>query len=250
MSFFLSSTLDEIVECVNNNLFVRHSISMPNANIVYRKMVLTPIAHRCNDFERLNKAIESGYRQVEVDIMWPNPLGETLILKHDWPSKDKSCFSKNTNGIKRLTIQDLFEWIETTRRTHKSLRVLLDLKSKGSERKTYAHLLLKALRSCKVRSNLIITSFDHLLLRRLHHHRPRMIYGAIIEASLIGLQTYLKTKLPFIQIAIISEIILSKSVLRAIAPLPVYVYTLNCPTSIDTLKATRVSGYYTDRYSL
>lgn len=213
-------------------------------------MVLSPIAHRCNDLERLNKAIESGYLQVEVDIMCPNPLEKALILKHDWPSNDKSCFLKDIKGPKRLTIGDLFDWIETTRRSHKSLRVLLDLKSKGVERKTYAHLLLGALRTCKVRSNLIITSFDHLLLRRLHHHRPRMIYGAIIEASLIGLHTYLKTNLPFIQIAIISETIFSKSVLRAIKHLPVYVYTLNCLEAINALKTTRVSGYYTDRYSL
>jgi len=213
-----------------------------------KTMVLVPIAHRCNDLERLNKAIEGGYHQVEVDIMWPNPL-ETFILKHDWPSKDHAFSLKDSRGIERLTLKDLFEWIETTRMTHKNLKVYLDLKSKGAERKTYARLLLEALHTCKVRSNLIITSFDHLLLRHLHRHRPCMTYGAIIEASLIGLHTYLKTKLPFIKVAIVSEIILSNSVLRAVKPLPVYVYTLNCLSSIEALKTTRVSGYFTDRYS-
>lgn len=185
------------------------------------------IGHRRNHLKRVD-----GFKWIEIDIILSEKRG--LILSHDWIDES------DVEG--RLTLKESLEWLER----HKTKHLILDLKCRGGERERYETTLIKTLEHFyHLRDRLVLSSFDHVLLTRLYSKHPSFSYGAIIEAALVDLNSYLKNYLPFIDFVMVSLHCFSREMATK-STLPVLVYTVSKLPVIKMLTEAGASGYYTD----
>jgi len=196
------------------------------------------IAHRCNSLRKLNEAHHQRYKWIEVDVILRRGK---LVLFHDMGT----VIPPSKHHAKRpIPLTKALEWLEV----HPSITLILDLKCMALHRNLYRTALLTTLKPySSLKSRLVLTSFNHLLLTSVRTALPDWTYGAIIEAALVDLPTYLQTHLGFCTYVMLSHHIYDKVTVSSLKKnFQVGVYTVNNPAMWPIIRSLGVKFIFRD----
>jgi glycerophosphoryl diester phosphodiesterase len=180
------------------------------------------IAHRCNSLAKLNGALKAKAGWIEVDVSLSR--GQ-LVLFHDVGASLRT----NRKANSPVALDRALAWLAQRLKTYPTLQLVLDLKCMAIHQNLYRKSLMPILEAHSfLKENLILTSFHHNLLLALHEELPSWTYGAIVEASLVNLTSYLCRNLGFCTYVMLSHHIYDKKTLDELNPhFATGVYTVN-----------------------
>ena len=147
-----------------------------------------------NTLAAFRLAVKEGADMIELDVRLT--ADHHLVVFHDrrlgrtaegsgpiWtrtlaeirPLDAGSWFGRQFQGEKVPTLHEVF------RAVPRRVGINIEVKTDGDPRRKAGleEVLLAAIRSEMAERNILVTSFDHALLRRLHRHEPQLQLGAL-----------------------------------------------------------------------
>lgn len=179
------------------------------------------IYHKANTKEKMIEAQEMKCDMIEIDIQL---FENKLVLSHD-PVIDTKEFITLNEAINLMY----------------GKRIFLDIKTPFlGDHKEMVTQLLNIIDIEYYKKYIIISSFDHRIIKELYKVRPELNYGMTIEAMTDGLTN--------IKYLIINYKSLSESIIdyANLNNLKLMVYTVNDKRIIDIIKKYNIYGIISD----
>jgi len=208
-----------------------------------------------------DKAIEMGAYGIELDVQMSRD--HEIVVIHDYK------VNRTTNGIGKVrqhTIEELRgldagTWFdvgfknepvvtleEVFRKMPKDILINVEIKNQSKVKDDIAQKLVEMIQKFDRQEKVIISSFDHTVLKEVHDLAPEIRLGVLLYASLVEPWRYInrmEMKIHSIHCALeyTDEIFVKESQKRGFK---VYVYTVNDKVDASYLNNAGVDGIITN----